>query len=59
LGYTLNKALISKLHMNKMRVYVTGQNPLTITKFQSYSPEKNPNEYPEAISIVGGLQIGF
>jgi TonB-linked SusC/RagA family outer membrane protein len=59
LGYSLSEGLLTKLHMNKLRVYVTAQNPLTITDYQSYSPEKNPNEYPEAISLVGGLQIGF
>jgi TonB-linked SusC/RagA family outer membrane protein len=58
-GYSINKDLLSRLSVSKLRIYVTAQNPLTVTDFQSYSPEKNPNEYPEAISVVGGLQVGF
>ena len=72
LGYTLNEALISKLHLTKLRIYVSVQNPWTSTKFQAYSPDRSPQtqaqdqtgtggsaQYPEAISIVGGLQIKF
>lgn len=59
LGYTLSENALSRLNLNKVRFYVAAQNPLTVTKYQSYSPEKNPNEYPEAISLIGGLQIGF
>jgi TonB-linked SusC/RagA family outer membrane protein len=59
MGYSLHKELLSKLSVSKMRLYVTAQNPLTITEYQSYSPEKNPSDYPEAISLVGGVQIGF
>lgn len=59
LGYSLNEAFLSKVNLNRVRFYVTAQNPLTITEFQSYSPEKNPNDYPEQISLVGGVQIGF
>ncbi len=59
LGYTLPKAWMAKLKINSLRVYTTGHNLITITKFKSYSPEKNPNDYPEAISIVGGLQVNF
>lgn len=59
LGYSFGKELASRLYMNKFRVYVTAQNPLTLTSYQSYSPEKNPNEYPEAISLVGGIQLSF
>lgn len=59
LGYTLSERIASRLRVRNLRIYSTGHNLVTITKFKSYSPEKNPNDYPEAISIVGGLQIGF
>lgn len=59
LGYTLPSRLASRLKVGNVRVYCTGHNLLTITDFMSYSPEKSPNEYPEAISVVGGFQVSF
>lgn len=59
LGYTLPKSVLSRLRIENLRVYCTGHNLLTLTDFQSYSPEKNPNDYPEAISVIGGIQLSF
>lgn len=59
LGFTLPKNLTSKLKMSHVRIYCTGHNLLTFTDFQSYSPEKNPSDYPEAVSVVGGVQLAF
>jgi TonB-linked SusC/RagA family outer membrane protein len=59
LGYTFPKALLAKAKVNNLRVYVTGHNLVTLTEFKSYSPEKNPNDYPEAVSVVGGIQLNF
>jgi len=58
-GYTFANALISKLRMSNLRLYCTAHNLITLTDFKSYSPEKNPNDYPEAVSIVGGIQVSF
>jgi TonB-linked SusC/RagA family outer membrane protein len=59
LGYTLPKDLLNSFGMTKLRVYVTGSNLITITDFQSYSPERSPSDYPEPVTLVMGLQIGF
>lgn len=59
LGYSLPSQMISKWGINKLRFYGTGQNLFTWTSYQSYSPEKNPDQYPEAIMITGGIQLGF
>ncbi len=59
LGYTLPADLIKKLGLSNFRMYVTGNNVVTITDFQSYSPEKNASDYPEPVSYVFGLQVGF
>lgn len=58
-GYRLPRPVLDKLGLSNFRLYVTGSNLFTITDFQSYSPERNPNEYPEAVTLVTGLQIGF
>ncbi|WP_100616007.1 SusC/RagA family TonB-linked outer membrane protein [Confluentibacter citreus] len=59
LGYSLPSQALDILGLNKLRFYVTGSNLITITDYQSFSPEKNPNEYPEAVTIVAGLQLSF
>lgn len=60
LGYSLpTQKIWSKGKLDRLRVYCTGQNLITLTDFQSYSPEKEPNAYPEAISVVFGLQVTF
>ena len=41
LGYTLPKAVVSKLNMTKIRFYVQGQNLLTITGYSGLDPETN------------------
>lgn len=45
--------------LSNLRIYCTGQNLFTFTDYLSYSPEKPANAYPEAISVIGGLQITF
>jgi hypothetical protein len=39
LSYDLPKPLVSKLHLNGLRVYVQGQNLLTFTKYIGWDPE--------------------
>jgi TonB-linked SusC/RagA family outer membrane protein len=59
LGYSLPSSVLDKLKIKRLRLYVTGSNLLTFTKYQSFSPEKNPNEYPEPVTILTGLQLSF
>ncbi|QNK64771.1 TonB-dependent receptor [Pedobacter sp. PAMC26386] len=62
LGYSLPKQLISRLKMQKVRVYVTGANLFTITSlFKGYDPEiittgGNYRTYPINRSVSVGLQ---
>ncbi len=41
LGYTLPKKLITKVKLEKVRLYVSGQNLYTWTKYSGYNPEVN------------------
>ncbi|MDR6969379.1 TonB-linked SusC/RagA family outer membrane protein [Flavobacterium arsenatis] len=59
MGYRLPESILKKFGLSNFRLYITGSNLFTITDFQSYSPERNPNEYPEPVTVVTGLQIGF
>lgn len=69
LGYTLPRALTQKFKVEKLRVYVSGQNLFTITDYSGYNPEVNarpsknltPGEdygtYPLARTYMFGLNL--
>ncbi|WP_031527687.1 SusC/RagA family TonB-linked outer membrane protein [Dyadobacter crusticola] len=66
LGYSLPSALISKVALQKARVYVMSQNLFTLTKYTGYDPEIGGSVlsidkgiYPQARSFMVGLNIGF
>ena len=59
LGYTLPQRILDKFGLTNFRLYVTGSNLITITDYQSFSPERSPNDYPEPVTLVSGVQIGF
>ena len=65
LGYTLPKAVVSKLNMTKIRFYVQGQNLLTITGYSGLDPETNSrlgvdwNGMPQQRSFTFGANITF
>ena len=61
IGYNLPENVLSKLRMSKARVYVSGQNLLTIksSSLTCTDPE-NPNwAYPIPTSLSFGLQVDF
>ncbi len=73
LGYTLPKELMNRIHLNRVRIYATGQNLLTFTNYTGWDPEVNSDAYagnpvnlgvdfysaPQPRTIIGGIQIGF
>ncbi|MFT3995517.1 MAG: TonB-dependent receptor [Dysgonomonas sp.] len=72
LGYTLPVALTRKAAMQKVRVYVTGQNLLTFTSYSGADPEVGQisatntlsrgvdiGTYPQAMTFIGGVSITF
>ena len=70
LGYSLPTKLISKANIANARLYVSGQNLFTITKYSGLDPDvvgANPNlepgvdngNYPSSRIISFGLSVGF
>ncbi|MBN2486245.1 MAG: TonB-dependent receptor [Bacteroidales bacterium] len=69
LGYTLPKAFASKIKAGKLRVYLTAQNPITITKYTGFDPEVgndglqsrgiDKGNYPIGSQYRIGVQINF
>ncbi|MFH0757109.1 MAG: SusC/RagA family protein, partial [Bacteroidota bacterium] len=56
LGYNLPKSMIRPIGLENVRIYISGQNILTWTKFRGYDPEVNYNS--EGTSS-GNLNLGF
>lgn len=57
LGYTLNKKTLSFLHLNAARVYITGTNLITLTKYTGPDPEVNVGT-GDSRGLVQGLDFG-
>lgn len=64
LGYTIPQRLTKKAAMSNVRVYVSGQNLFTLTKYKGIDPEIggtaiDDNVYPLSMTITAGLSITF
>ena len=65
-GYSLPNDLISNLKLTKFRLFVTGENLLTLTKYSGFDPEIGGNVlgidkgfYPQAKSFIVGVNVQF
>jgi TonB-dependent starch-binding outer membrane protein SusC len=69
LGYNLPKTLLSKLKMQKLRIYASANNIFTVSKYQGLDPGVGGNadtqfgidvgNYPVTRSWVFGVNLGF
>lgn len=69
LGYTLRKALISKVKLSEVNFYVSGQNLFTWTNYTGFDPEVTSGSnvspgtdsgiYPIARTLNAGLRVTF
>lgn len=61
-GYTLPKALVTKLYLENLRIHVVGQNLLTLSNFKLWDPEmgsSNGMKYPLGKTVTFGLTINI
>jgi TonB-linked SusC/RagA family outer membrane protein len=59
IGYSLPDAFSAKLKLGTVRVFATGQNLITSTKYQSYSPDQSLTAYPATTNYIFGLKMGL
>lgn len=58
LGYRFSKAVLDRLHLQGLRVYVEGENLLTISRYGSFDPEnQSANRMPPLRIFTTGLQV--
>ncbi|PGH40431.1 MAG: hypothetical protein CRN43_03055 [Candidatus Nephrothrix sp. EaCA] len=58
LSFMLPKNLIAKAKLNSLRIYFTGSNMLTLTKYKGYDPEGG-DDYPTSKQFVAGVNLSF
>jgi hypothetical protein len=64
LGYTLNPALTSRIHIRKLRIYIAAQNLFTFTNYSGMDPEVGGwgidcGIYPQPRTWYAGVSLGF
>lgn len=69
IGYSLPEAITKPLNITKLRLYISAQNPITITDYTGYDPEVGNNglstrgldrgNYPISSVYRGGIQFDF
>ena len=61
LGYNLPKSLVNKLKMERVRLYASAQNLLTIksSKFTGVDPENPGFGYPIPLNLTFGMNVSF
>ena len=71
LGYTIPEKVTEKVHLRKVRFYVTGTNLFCLTKYSGYDPEVDTRRstpltpgvdysaYPKSIGYVFGVNVTF
>ncbi|MCF0176845.1 MAG: TonB-dependent receptor [Bacteroidales bacterium] len=71
LGYTLPETFTEKIHIRKLRVYVTGTNLFCLTGYSGYDPEVDTRRstpltpgvdysaYPKSRGFVAGINLTF
>ena len=59
-SYDLPTALVEKAGLNKLRLYITGRNLMTFTKWRGLDPElSNQEAIPLQKEYVFGISLGF
>ncbi len=57
LGYNFHQGLLNKLKISQARVFVTGQNLWTLTKYQMYNPEASQDRYNTSLTPGSDMDV--
>lgn len=66
IGYTLPASITKRAGLSKLRVYLTGNNLFTFTRYNGFDPEIGGDSYgidrgiyPQPRALMAGINIGF
>jgi len=57
LGYSFNKNILNKLRISNAKVFITGQNLLTLTDYSMYNPEASQSSYNSPLSPGSDMDV--
>jgi TonB-linked SusC/RagA family outer membrane protein len=58
-GYNFPARVLGSMKLSSLRIYATGQNLITNTDYQAYSPEQDLYAYPMTKNFIFGLKLGL
>ena len=63
IGYTLPKPMVNTIHLESVRIYISGQNLITWSPFKLWDPDLDSRQrgqiYPITRSFTAGIQISL
>lgn len=59
IGYNFPQSMMSKIHIQGLRIYVTGENLLTFTKYPGMDPEMHTSDNLKSETYQGDLAAGI
>jgi TonB-linked SusC/RagA family outer membrane protein len=70
LGYNVPKELLNRLNISRLRVFLSGTNLLTLSKYKGYDPEVSSysnlltpgmdwSSYPRPLTVTAGINLQF
>jgi hypothetical protein len=59
ISYSLPDHLLKKVKMEGCRIYMQGQNLLTITNYKGWDPENQSGNYPLLRIMTAGIELKF
>jgi TonB-linked SusC/RagA family outer membrane protein len=59
LSYVLDNRFLKNLKLSSARIFLQGQNLMTVTKFKGYDPETPANNTPPLKTIIAGVNFSF
>jgi len=63
IGYTLPKPMVNTIHLESVRIYISGQNLITWSPFKLWDPELDSSQrgqiHPITRSLTAGIQISL
>ncbi len=59
IGYTIPESIMSRLHIKSLRVYITGQNLWTLTKYTGLDPEMHISDNVKRDTYGGDVAAGI
>jgi TonB-linked SusC/RagA family outer membrane protein len=59
LAYTLPDKWMKQIGIQRIKTYIRADNFFTFTKYKSFGPETDPDDYPQTADLTVGVNVNF